>query len=220
MANLTIKSEYYPDRCEICHCADLFDQQTGICSRCSEVESVIFFDPRQKAGAPRFKITAESDTRWRELARRYPRLFSGLWFGVAGSIPAIMMIVIEFFVRASEPYPEHALILVAVPVSIAFMFGSVYGSGILNNRKITTSRKATLRGMMVALLSFLFYISFLVIGDLRINLETVWVKEIDRIIEFFLMYLVVGSRLRGWFALLVGGFAGRRLYRFRQFKKS
>jgi hypothetical protein len=32
---LKIKYESLPERCEICHKADLFDSQTGYCSRCA-----------------------------------------------------------------------------------------------------------------------------------------------------------------------------------------
>ena len=38
MAELQIKTEYLPERCEICHKADCYDPKTNYCSRCSIFE--------------------------------------------------------------------------------------------------------------------------------------------------------------------------------------
>jgi hypothetical protein len=41
MEKLQIKSESLPERCEVCHQSDLFDPETGHCSRCGNVPAKI-----------------------------------------------------------------------------------------------------------------------------------------------------------------------------------
>src|SRR5262249_41002544 len=40
MAELQIKTESFPQRCEICHQADFFDPHTNYCSRCAKITAL------------------------------------------------------------------------------------------------------------------------------------------------------------------------------------
>ena len=41
MAEIKIKSEYYPERCEICHQSDLYKAESNYCARCSNIEVIV-----------------------------------------------------------------------------------------------------------------------------------------------------------------------------------
>ena len=42
MAEMQIKTESLPERCDICHQTDQFDPKTGKCRRCKEISSQFF----------------------------------------------------------------------------------------------------------------------------------------------------------------------------------
>src|SRR4051812_39315599 len=37
---IVVRGETLPERCDICHQSDLFDQNTGICSRCNGINEI------------------------------------------------------------------------------------------------------------------------------------------------------------------------------------
>jgi hypothetical protein len=49
MAKLEIKTETFPERCEICHQTDCFNPATGLCSRCSTVPATLLNQKLSKA---------------------------------------------------------------------------------------------------------------------------------------------------------------------------
>jgi hypothetical protein len=51
MAKFTVKAESLPERCDICHQADLFDRETGECARCGPIAR---FVPPPDAPPPEF----------------------------------------------------------------------------------------------------------------------------------------------------------------------
>lgn len=51
MAKFTVKAESLPERCDICHQADMFDRETGECARCGPIAR---FVPSPDAPPPEF----------------------------------------------------------------------------------------------------------------------------------------------------------------------
>jgi hypothetical protein len=48
MDKLKIINESLPERCEICHCSDLFNSETGYCARCNNVIPAIRYETQPK----------------------------------------------------------------------------------------------------------------------------------------------------------------------------
>src|SRR5262245_58330588 len=124
MAELQIKTEYLPERCEICHQVDFFDAKSNYCSRCSGVTDLLKND-NQETSSPFAQEIA--GYRYR-LARQLPRLLSGLWFSIAALIP-----IIFFLLKFSELRISDVLVFyVILPVSTAALWGSTIGPRILD----------------------------------------------------------------------------------------
>ena len=59
MKTIVINKEYYPKRCEICHCDDMFEPESNYCQRCASL-SLALIKPRDN-GATK-KSTGKENT--------------------------------------------------------------------------------------------------------------------------------------------------------------
>jgi hypothetical protein len=130
----------------------------------------------------------------------HPKLSAGLWFAGAGSIPALLFVMVAGGSRAlsTAAFP----LFVLLPAFIAGLCGARFGSSILDPARVRTSAQAAGRGVIVAAASFLFYI-------ILISLVT----SAGAAFFFLLFY---GSIIIGWLVTIVGALAGWLLYKRRE----
>jgi hypothetical protein len=129
-----------------------------------------------------------------------PQLSAGLWFAGAGSIPAMLLVLV---VGGSQLFSAAVFALfVLLPALIAGVCGACFGSSILNPSLVHTPGQAAWRGVVVAAASFMFYI-------LLISVAT------SAGAAFFIL-LFYGSIVIGWLVALVGALAGLLLYKRRE----
>ena len=131
----------------------------------------------------------------------HPQLSAGLWFAGAGSIPAILFVLVAGGGSGSL-FTGAFLLLVLLPTFIAGVCGACFGSSILDPSLVRTSGQAAWRGFIVAAASFLFYILLL--------------SVVTSAGAAFLIFLIYGSILIGWLVAIVGALAGWLLYRRRE----
>jgi len=201
MAELQIKTEYLPERCEICHQGDCFDARSNHCSRCGGVTDLLKNDTQETSNPAAREITVY---RYR-LAKQFPRLFAGLWFAITSLIPVIFFM--GLFLNNYWERPDQLFPFVILPVSTAALWGSIVGSKVLDRNIITSSGQAAKRGLIVSILSYISY-SFL--------LAFIWPSgnvRSDRSVEMFLALMFYGSIIIGWLIAIVGSCSGWLLYK-------
>jgi hypothetical protein len=201
MAELRIKTEFLPERCEICHQADCFDASSNHCSRCGGVTDLVKKDIQETS---RVAVREIAGYRHR-LARRFPRLLAGLWFAIASLIPVISFIM--YFLSNRWENPDPLFPFVILPVSTAALWGSTIGSKILNRNLTNSCGKAAMHGLMVSILSYISY-SFLLAFIWSLSKE-----RADKFIELFLALMFYGSIIIGWLVAIVGSGAGWLLHK-------
>jgi hypothetical protein len=153
---------------------------------------------------PEERFFALAADRQREIARpvvfEHPRLSAGLWFAGAGSIPALLFVMV---VGGPQSFSAAILALfVLLPALIAGVCGASLGTSILDQSLIWTPAQAAGRGVIVAAASFLFYILLVSIA-------------LSGGAAFF-MLLIYGSIVIGWLIAIVGALAGWLLFKRRE----
>jgi ABC-type thiamin/hydroxymethylpyrimidine transport system permease subunit len=93
-----------------------------------------------------------------------------------------------------------ALMMAALPATIAGLIGAHFGSGILTSPRVVSRPRAALRGMCVGAGSLAFYLFLL--ADLGSS------SSHESFPAILLMLELVGFILAGWLVCIVGAFAG------------
>ena len=146
-----------------------------------------------------------------ELSRR---LFAGMWFAIAAVIPVVYYFLL--FREDGRPpgagailFAGSAVMTAGVPVVIAGICGLLLGATILDAEEVKTAGQAIVRGLMVALLSYLllFTVSALILAFNNDDLAGL-------IVTWAILFLM-GLLVVGWLVALVGGVAGWLLYLYR-----
>lgn len=146
-------------------------------------------------------------------------LFAGVWFSAASCIPVIY----TFIISRSPDFSITTILLYAIiPISIAFFFGGALGSDILNPNKVTTSTKAILEGIKIALFSFVVYV--LAFGLFTAFYQTIFnpnsqdfltVDFMKNLLLGLVLSGIVGSIMVGWLVIIAGAIAGWLLFKYR-----
>ena len=201
MAELRIKTEFLPERCEVCHQADFFDAKSNYCSRCGSVTALLKSDTQEIGRAADREIAGFRSI----LSRQFPRLIAGLWFSGASLIPIVFFI--KFLLNNSWERLDPMFPFMILPVSIAALWGSTIGSKVLDRNLTNSLGKATTNGLIVSILSYISY-SFLLAFILSFGAGLP-----NRFIYMFLDLMLYGSIIIGWLIAIVGSCAGWLLYK-------
>lgn len=130
-------------------------------------------------------------------------LFAGMWFAVAAVIPIIY--IFARFNEVSSLFGDSLLMTTAFPIIISGICGALLGSTILDAGEIQNGLQAALRGLTVAVLSYLLFFTIPII------IFAFYVSIID-VILYSLFLFVYGLLFVGWLAAAVGAAAGFLLY--------
>jgi hypothetical protein len=137
------------------------------------------------------------------------RLLAGIWFAIAGAIPVV--IYFSFLWEGDRTHFNAVTILLAIgtPVLMAGISGFSLGYGILDPGEIKSTGQAMVRGLLVALLSYLFFFiaSALILAVMNND-------ESGFIIAWAVIFLY-GFLYVGWLITMVGLVAGLLLYQYR-----
>jgi hypothetical protein len=141
-----------------------------------------------------------------ELTRRS---LAGIWFALAGAIPVVFYFLLMWEGGRNRFDVDLLLLFVGTPVLIAGICGFLLGYSILDPGEIKTSGQAMMRGLLVALLSYLlFFITSALIVAVRNNNEPGFL--IGWVVVFIYGFLYVG-----WLIAVVGVVGGWLLYLYR-----
>jgi uncharacterized membrane protein len=146
-------------------------------------------------------------------------LFAGVWFSAASCIPVIFT-----FLVSPNPHFSFTVILlfVLIPISVTFFSGLALGSDILNPNKVKTSKEAMIKGLMVALLSYVIFVLlfalytgfYQTIFD-RNPHEFLTVDFAKNLLFGLVLVGIFGSIVVGWLVLIIGTIAGWLLFKYR-----
>src|SRR6266852_4153901 len=146
-----------------------------------------------------------------------PRLIAAGWFSVAGGVPVIFFFLAFGGVRDSgtEKLNPFALWLFGiVPVSSAALAGFTVGSRIVDPTRRPTSGRAALRGISVALLSYVLFMA-IYFGSVALSSQfSGGNRSFENFPYWFLMIFVFGLIFVGWLIVIVGAIAGLLLHEF------
>jgi hypothetical protein len=149
----------------------------------------------------------------------YLSLFAGLWFAVASCIPVIFIFVV---LLDSYDFVSKILLFAVLPISITFLLGFGLGSDILIPHKVKTSKQAMIKGLKVALSSYLVFIPLFAISIAlyhsifdRTPHEWLAVDFVRSLFASLIIASYFGSIIIGWLVLIVGAIAGWLLLKYR-----
>jgi hypothetical protein len=211
MAELRIRTEFLPERCEICHQADYFDAIRNYCSRCDGTTEILKPHAEDSKSAATTEII---ENRYR-IARHFIRLFASIWFAMAALIPVIFVMVISFFLFEIDiTISDFLLSAVLLPISSAAICGFIFGSAILDRSRVKTSAEAKNRGFNVAVFSYILYNLMLLPTAFLINYSNGIEPTTSNVIGGVALIFFYGSIFVGWLILIVGSYAGWLLHKF------
>src|SRR5690242_669412 len=101
-----------PTRCEICHQSDLFDQQTGTCSRCRELAEVAI------KGSSNYLLKRELATA--QVFERYQKLESKSWLKNIKLASVVKSLIIFFSLIVSGLMLNSRIPTISLAVFIFF----------------------------------------------------------------------------------------------------
>jgi hypothetical protein len=135
-----------------------------------------------------------------------PRLISAGWFGSAACIPIVFFFAA--FARGGDSSGGSNLLgiwfFLVFPISIAVFFGFSVGARILDFDRKRTPSRAMLRGMLVAICSYLAMpASFIIVGAFASESE-----PLANLVYGILLIFGMGAVLVGWLVVIAGGAAG------------
>ena len=144
----------------------------------------------------------------------WPRLLAACWFAAAAFIPILFFLLL--FARESTPssgYSSTGLwFFIQYPVSLAAFFGFAIGVRILDfNRKRTPSR-AMLRGIMVAICSYLAMPLINLVFGLLWRPVLVPEENFLKLVYWTLTIYGVGAVIVGWLIVFAGAVSGLSLF--------
>ena len=136
--------------------------------------------------------------------KRSPRVVAGVWFAVAGFMPAAI-----WFLPSMTQHTDGWTVVwvIALPTGLAGVTGSVLGSSILT--RPASPGRAVLRGAFVALIACVVGALFYALFSPRVTKS--WATPGD-VIGVMGMVLIVGVIATGWILVPIGGVAGLLLY--------
>jgi hypothetical protein len=136
------------------------------------------------------------------------RLLAGIWFAVAGFIPVAFYLSLLGKSDRTQ-FDTELLLIIGIPVLMAGISGFSLGYGILDPGEIKSSGQAMVRGLLVALLAYLF---FFIASALILALMN---NDEPRFVIGWAVVFVYGFLYVGWLIATVGLFAGLLLYQYR-----
>jgi hypothetical protein len=130
-----------------------------------------------------------------------------MWFAIAAVIP-----VAYYFLRFSNGpllFADSPALSAGTPILIASLCGLLLGSSILNADDVRTAGQAIMRGLIVALLSYLllFTVSALI---LAFNND-----DLAGLVVTWAIIFLMGLLIVGWLIAIIGAIAGWLLYLYR-----
>ena len=131
------------------------------------------------------------------------RLIAAAWFGLAACVPVIFFFLTFGGVLAHGPGDLDLRILFffgEIPIVLAALFGFSFGVRILDPVRRTSPTRATLRGLVGALLSYVVFIAVYIVQTQTL--------EPGPVIGFALLVIVIGSIWMVWPVALSGALAG------------
>jgi len=135
------------------------------------------------------------------------RIYAAMWFMLAGCVPVLFVVLYGLSHGNGLPIDRYLFLFILPPVLLAGIFGFLIGADILNPTKVKASRQAAVRGLLVAVLSWLTFT--VVVSILAPFTEPFRVNPISWFIGMFL----ISALLVGWLILIVGIAAGWLLYK-------
>ena len=149
-----------------------------------------------------------------------PRLIAAGWFAAAALIPIAGFILMFARRDVSDGVSESnsggpwffsggLWFLSEFPISLAAFYGFAVGSRILDLERPRSAFRAMLRGIAVAVLSYLSLpVSNLVFGMLSAPGENMQRPSLSVLLYFTLVIYAVGAVLVGWLIVIAGAVAG------------
>lgn len=140
-------------------------------------------------------------------------LVAGLWFAVTATIPVYFLIVV-----LGEQFPkfgQRRRSIVVLSILLSAIVGLFYGSKVLNPEKIKSGLQASLRGLLVGLLS---YLSLYIVIFIGFAIKTGFIFS-DVFYGALLLGGIfgIGFVIVGWLILITGIVSGWLLYLLRKF---
>ncbi|MFL6334461.1 MAG: hypothetical protein ACJ754_14190 [Pyrinomonadaceae bacterium] len=142
------------------------------------------------------------------------RVYAADWFMRAAAIPCSAVLAAVCAAEAPDSVPEFLLkflIILAGPAVIAGGWGAALGASILDPAATRSAGRATLRGLAVALASFVTYmfVLYFFLGVLGFDGR-------GDSFKLFIVVLFYGTTFVGWLVAAVGALAGAQLYKRRE----
>jgi hypothetical protein len=134
------------------------------------------------------------------------RAFAGLWFMVAA---ALLIVPIFNSTVASSQFLDFFIWLLLSPLLISGLVGSLLGASILDAQRARSWWRAALRGLSVAVISYLLYAIGLSAWEGYANHGGFSFSEA---FTRMLWILVVFGAIFGWVVAIYGAFAGWMLH--------
>ena len=163
------------------------------------------------------RVLEDDDQRNTEVGLR-PRLIAAVWFASAALLPVILFFVVfggwSFLILGKWDAGDRDLNILmvwlfgVVPVSAAAFWGFTVGSRLTDENKTTTPLRAAIRGISLALLSYLLFMAFY-FGT--VALASVLPNQNQSLKEFpvwFFLIFVLGLVYVGWLIVIAGAIAG------------
>jgi hypothetical protein len=141
------------------------------------------------------------------------RFISSIAFMIAGSISGLSVILYDL--ASTQNFHDLqtkklwiVILYLIVPGSLASSFGFIIGGDILDSNKVKTSWQAGVRGLYVSVASWLVYavVMTFVVESYPNN---------SSFVGTFILILLFGSALIGWWVAVLGIVTGLLLYRIR-----
>jgi hypothetical protein len=135
---------------------------------------------------------------------------AGVWFAVAGAIP----VAYYFLVSGQDYRPRFSvaftlLLFIGVPILTAGLSGFALGYTILDPGEVKSVAQAMVRGLMVSLLSYLF---FFMVSSLILTVNN---NGEPGFIIGWAVFFLYGFILVGWLIAIMGLVGGWLLFLFR-----
>ncbi len=140
------------------------------------------------------------------------RTNAGMWFMAAGIIPVLHVSSLLRPLPPSFNTFEFILWFIAAPLLVAGLNGALFGACILDERIVRKSWQAVLRGLLVAVVTFLSLSVMMSVWDAYTNEYTSFARTL-------ILVLVVGFLAVGWWVAIVGMLAGWLLYQWQKSKQ-
>ncbi len=147
-----------------------------------------------------------------------PRLIAAGWFAIAALLPVILFFVVfgglwSFVVFGKWDSDKSPNIFVVwlfgiVPVSAAAFWGFTVGSRLIDGTRAATPLRAAMRGISVALLSYLLFMAFyfgtVALAGVLPNQN----QSLKGFPYWFLAIFALGLVFVGWLIIIAGAIAG------------